>query len=257
MTRPALAARLRDLQVLDDARDLAEDRVERVLQRAVDLVALRRPQFVEVLSHAARASAGRQPWPSCETAARPLALEHRLADDRQFSLVIVDRSRSCAAPPRSMSRQMASANSVVVAVPPRSRVGTVPSASTAARRRITASAALALADVAQHQEGRQQQRRRVGEVPAGDVGRRAVHRLEHRRRRRPCWRCRTTPEAADQPGAQVREDVAVEVRQQQHVELLGRHHQVHAGRVDDPLVVLDVGVVARPRCGRSRGTGRR
>ena len=38
-------------------------------------------------------------------------------------------------------------------------------------------------------------------------------------------------------GAQIGDDVAVEVRQQQHVELLRPHHEVHAGRVDDLLVV--------------------
>ena len=37
-------------------------------------------------------------------------------------------------------------------------------------------------------------------------------------------------EAADEAGAQIRDDVAVQIRQQQHVELLGLHHQVHARR---------------------------
>ena len=64
-------------------------------------------------------------------------------------------------------------------------------------------------------------------------------------------------EAADQAGAQIRDDVAVQVRQQQHVELLRVHHQVHARRVDDLLVVGDVGIVARDRRARSRGTARR
>ena len=64
-------------------------------------------------------------------------------------------------------------------------------------------------------------------------------------------------EPADQAGAQIRHDVAVEVRQHQHVELLRVHHQLHAGGVDDPLVVGDVGVLARDACGRSRGTARR
>ena len=54
-------------------------------------------------------------------------------------------------------------------------------------------------------------------------------------------------EAADQPGAQIRDDVAVEIRQHQHVELLRVHHQLHARGVDDPLVVGDVGEVARRR----------
>ena len=58
-------------------------------------------------------------------------------------------------------------------------------------------------------------------------------------------RARHDAEPADEPGAQVRHDVAVQVRQQQHVELLRVHHQVHARGVDDPLVVGDVGVLAR------------
>ena len=64
-------------------------------------------------------------------------------------------------------------------------------------------------------------------------------------------------EAADQPRAQIRDDVAVQVRQHQHVELLRVHHEVHARGVDDPLVVRDVGVLARDARARSRGTARR
>ena len=50
-------------------------------------------------------------------------------------------------------------------------------------------------------------------------------------------------EAADQTGAQVREDVAVEVLQTQHVELVRVHHELHAGGIDDGVVGLDLGVV--------------
>ena len=39
---------LRDPDVLVDALDLAQDRIERMLQRAIDRIALRRPQLVEV-----------------------------------------------------------------------------------------------------------------------------------------------------------------------------------------------------------------
>ena len=46
---PAAARRLlRDLDVLFDPFDLAEDRIERVFQRAIDRIPLRRPQLVEV-----------------------------------------------------------------------------------------------------------------------------------------------------------------------------------------------------------------
>ena len=52
-------------------------------------------------------------------------------------------------------------------------------------------------------------------------------------------------EAADQAGAEIRDDVAVQVRHHEHVELPRVHHEVHAGGVDDLLVVRDVGVLAR------------
>jgi hypothetical protein len=70
----------------------------------------------------------------------------------------------------------------------------------------------------------------------GDVGRRAVHRLEDRRLR-PQVRARDEPEPADEPRAEVGHDVAVEVLEQQHVELLRPEHELHAGVVDDELAV--------------------
>ena len=54
-----------------------------------------------------------------------------------------------------------------------------------------------------------------------------------------------TPEAADEPGGQVADDVSVEVRQHQHVELLGPLHETHADRVDEVLPRLDLGVLLR------------
>ena len=96
--------------------------------------------------------------------------------------------------------------------------------------------------VLQHQHRREQQRRRVGDVAPGDVRRRAVHRLEHAHAVLAQIRRRHHAQAADQPRAQVRHDVAVQVRQQQHIEPLGVHHQVHAGGIDDAIVELDVGV---------------
>ena len=82
---------------------------------------------------------------------------------------------------------------------------------------------------------------------SGDVGRAAVHRLEHRARRRRCSRPGTTPRPPTSPAH--RSDTMSPYRfgSTQHVELLGVHHQLHARRVDDALVVLDVGVVARRR----------
>ena len=54
----------------------------------------------------------------------------------------------------------------------------------------------------------------------------------------------TVAEAADQPGAEIRHDVAVQVRHHEHVELSRVHHEMHAGGVDDLLVIRDVGVLA-------------
>ncbi len=52
-------------------------------------------------------------------------------------------------------------------------------------------------------------------------------------------------EPADQTGAEVGDDVAVEIFQHQHVELLGPHHELHAAVVDDLVVRLDVGIILR------------
>ena len=52
-------------------------------------------------------------------------------------------------------------------------------------------------------------------------------------------------ETTHQAGAEIGDDVAVEVFEQQDVELLGFDHQVHAQRVDDAVVGLDVRIVGR------------
>ena len=49
-------------------------------------------------------------------------------------------------------------------------------------------------------------------------------------------------EAADEACAEVRHDVAVQIWQEQHVELLGVHDEVHAGGVHDAFFVRDVRV---------------
>src|SRR3712207_8809413 len=50
---------------------------------------------------------------------------------------------------------------------------------------------------------------------------------------------RRHPQAADHPGAEVRDDVAVEVGKHDHVVLLGPGHQLVAEVVDDPVLELD------------------
>ena len=59
-------------------------------------------------------------------------------------------------------------------------------------------------------------------------------------------------EAADHAGAEVGEDVAVEVRQHEHVVLLGPLDELHAHVVDDAVVELDVrSSPPRPRARRA------
>src|SRR5204862_3056768 len=48
---------------------------------------------------------------------------------------------------------------------------------------------------------------------------------------------------ADHPGAEIREDVAVEVRQYEDVVFLGPLHELHAHVVDDAIVETDVGIL--------------
>ena len=50
-------------------------------------------------------------------------------------------------------------------------------------------------------------------------------------------------QAADETGAQVTDNIAVEVRRNEHVELLGLLHQLHAQSVDDAVVRGDLGVL--------------
>src|SRR6185503_18104781 len=75
-----------------------------------------------------------------------------------------------------------------------------------------------LAEVAQHQQRREQERRGVRHAFAGDVGRAAMDGFEDAD-----VRAQVGPgyyaEPAHEAGAQVRHDVAVQVRQEQHVEL--------------------------------------
>ena len=112
-------------RALGNALDLAQDRIERVLQRLVDGVALRRPQLVEI---GVDALARLRPGLDARSAQVPrhvFVREHGLGD------LVLERHGE--AQDRSISRQMASVNSVVVAVPPRSRVRTAPGREHAAR----------------------------------------------------------------------------------------------------------------------------
>ena len=100
---------------------------------------------------------------------------------------------------------------------------------------------VALAEVAQHQHAGEHHRGRVGLVLAGVLGRRAVRRLEQRGLAAVVGAGRDA-EAADEAGAEVGDDVAVEVRQHHHVVQLGLLHELHAHVVDDAILELDVAV---------------
>ena len=239
---------LRDLDVLLDALDLAQDRIERVLQRAVDGIALRGPQLVEVgVDPLARLQLA-LPVPAAQVARDVLAREDRLGDVvwehvprdyiKRAGLALRRRYRS-------ISRQIASVNSVVVAVPPRSRVRTAPGRQHPRQRRANPLGALPARRCGRASSGP------TAAAPSDSPGSdpRCPGAL-------PCTASNTADlgpevrpghdaEPADQARAQVRHDVAVQIRQQQHVELLRVHHQVHARGVDDPLVVGDVDELAR------------
>ena len=71
-----------------------------------------------------------------------------------------------------------------------------------------------------------------------------MHRLEDRRVGADVCAGRKT-QTADQTRTQVRDDVAEQIGRDQHVELPRVQHKLHAGVVDDHLVVLDVGILRR------------
>ena len=96
--------------------------------------------------------------------------------------------------------------------------------------------------MAEHQHAGEELGDRVDPVLARVLRRRAVRRLEHGRVLAEV-RAGRDAEAADHPGAQVGDDVAVQVREHEHVVLLGPLYELHAHVVDDPVVEGDVGVL--------------
>ena len=72
-------------------------------------------------------------------------------------------------------------------------------------------------------------------------GSRTVHRLEHGDAL-PDVRPGRHPQSPDQPGAQIAQDVAVQIGAEQHVVQFGFLDQLHAHVVDDPVLEFDVGI---------------
>ena len=85
---------------------------------------------------------------------------------------------------------------------------------------------------------------RIRQAFSGDVGRGPVNGLEHGRFIADVGAA-DHAESADEACCEVAHHVAIEIRQQQHVELLRIQHHLHAGVVDDHLFVLDVGILRR------------
>ena len=149
---------------------------------------------------------------------------------------------------------MAAPRSLVPALPPRSGVRVPPSASTSAIARSTACAAAALAEMLEHHRARPDLADRVGDAAAGDVGRRAVHRLEHRGVFALGVDVAGGRDAdrADAGRPEIGQDVAEQVGADDDVEPVGMAHEMRGQDVDVVLVGLDVGIVAR----RSRRSAR-
>ena len=93
---------------------------------------------------------------------------------------------------------------------------------------------IAMAQMIEHQRAGPDRADRVGDPFAGDVGRRAVDRLEHRRKRplRVDVGARRDAEASRNRRADVGEDVAEEIRRDDHVERLRVRDHPRGERVD-------------------------
>ncbi len=135
MIRPARVASCAIRDAFVDALDLAENRIERVLERAVDRIPLRGAKLVEIRVDPLACLELGLAVAAAQVPRYILARQHGLRDVVEHCAALyhpfVFRSpeadaRLCGA----SSAQTASVNSVVVAVPPRSRVRTRPAAST-------------------------------------------------------------------------------------------------------------------------------
>ena len=99
---------------------------------------------------------------------------------------------------------------------------------------------IALAQMGQHQNRRLHQSGGIGETLSSNIRRGAVNRFEdgvviaH-------IGARHDAETAYEACRQIGDDIAVQIRQEQNIEGLGAHHQLHARVIDNQLVVLDLG----------------
>ena len=133
----------------------------------------------------------------------------------------------------------------VVASPPRSGVWLARSSSTVSMAAGERRGRVGVAEVVEHQRPRPHLADGVRDPLPGDVGGRAVDGLEHRRvvALRVEVRRRRDADAARDRRRQVAEDVAEEVRADDHVERLRAGDDPRAQRVDEHALDLDRGMV--------------
>src|SRR5208283_5354733 len=101
-----------------------------------------------------------------------------------------------------------------------------------------------LADMAQHEQRGSQHGRGIGYILSGNVGCGTMDSLKDGALMAEI-RAGHKAKSADQSRAQIGNNVAVEILQQQHVVLVGVHHQLHASVVDNVLAVGDLGILFR------------
>ena len=139
-----------------------------------------------------------------------------------------------------ISARIASTNWPVEALPPRSPVRHFAFGEDALDRAFDLVGGFLFFEIAEHEDRAEDQRRRVGEAFAGDVGRGAVDGFEHGRVVADVG-ARREAEAADQAAGEIGDDVAEQVFHDHHVERIRIHHELHAGGVDDAVVERDIG----------------
>ena len=139
-------------------------------------------------------------------------------------------------------RLTACAKSWVEAVPPRSRVRTLSSFSTALMAPRRRACQVDVPDMVQHQPCGQQQGSGIRDGLAGDVRRRAMHCLEDRALLADVG-TRRGSQPAYQSRDQIREDVAEQVGRHDHVELPWVQHELHRAGIDDAVIEGDPALV--------------
>ena len=97
----------------------------------------------------------------------------------------------------------------------------------------------------EQQRKRPEHRSRIRGSGPGEIGRRAVHRLEDPGATVAEAGGRGQPEPAGDRGCDVREDVAEHVLRHHDVDRLGCIHELHCEAVDESVANLDIGIVRR------------